>query len=64
LSADLERDKGQENWEGEVTAEPKNDSEWRIAIGEIEVFLEGSVPALPKNFGASTNEPSNYVNLI
>jgi hypothetical protein len=34
LSADLEGDKGQETWEGEAPAEPKNGSEWRIAISE------------------------------
>ena len=33
------------------------DSEWRMANG---FFLEGSAPALPKNFGTSGDVPSNF----
>jgi len=35
-----------------VCGSPKmqDDSEWRLANGEMAVFLEGSAPALPKKF--------------
>jgi len=62
LSADLERDEGRGTrdgmkWEGKALAEPKRqrvvNSEWWLAISDWwMIFLEGSAPALPKNFSA------------
>jgi hypothetical protein len=38
---------------------------WRAALlsSRICLFLEGSAPALPKNFGASEDAPSSFTNL-
>jgi hypothetical protein len=38
-----------DGWEGEVSAEPKNGGEWRLAISDWWMtFLEVSAFALPK----------------
>jgi len=48
--------------EGDASAEPKTtaNGKWRLANGEMTVFLEGSIPALPpKNFGRAGARPSS-----
>jgi hypothetical protein len=65
--------RGTGKWEGESPAEPSfrqivrwanrqvgKEGEWRIA----KVFLEGSVPALPKIFGALGDAPSSFPSLL
>ncbi|MFA0746237.1 hypothetical protein [Fervidibacter sp.] len=68
--------RGTGKWEGEAFAEPSfrqivrwanrqvgKEGEWRLTNSEG-FFLEGSVPALPKIFGASGDAPYSFPSLL